>query len=145
MGIQVCFDYERWVRRYPEFRCVELETACEYFAEATIYHRNDGGGPVCDACQQQTLLNMATAHIAQLARQHGGELDNPLVGRVSNASQGPVSLQAEMATPTEASEWWNQTTYGAAYWRATAPYRTMHYVTTPRRYYGGIFGGRPII
>ena len=66
MGAVVAFDYGAWSTRYPEFGMVAPSLAAEYFAEAALYHANDGTGPVNDPARQSLLLNMLTAHIAQL-------------------------------------------------------------------------------
>jgi hypothetical protein len=106
----------------------------EYFNEATIYWRNDGGGPVNNAVTQSALLNMLTAHIAALNAPLNGQPSSPLVGRINNASQGSVSVTAEYRSPdTDYEAWANQTKYGAAWWAATLPYRLFHYRVAPQR------------
>lgn len=133
MGVVVAFNYQGWVARYPEFSQVSEATADAYFAEASVYHRNDGGGPVSDPVVQAVLLNMATAHVAARYAGLNGQPASPLVGRISNASEGSVSVQAEMNVPPGSAQWWNTTKYGSDYWLATQPYRTMRYVPGPRR------------
>jgi len=63
MGVVVQFNYAAWAARYPDFAAVDPTLVSLYFNEATLYARNDGGGPVCDSGVQSTLLNMLTAHI----------------------------------------------------------------------------------
>lgn len=130
MGAIATFDFATWVARYPEFAdSVTPQAAQAYFDEATIYHRNDGRGPVSAIAVQRTLLNMLTAHIAKrYAASAAGAPAPDLVGRVSNASEGSVSVQAEYADATPGTmAWFVQTKYGADYWQATTTYRTMHY------------------
>ena len=127
MGVQVAFNYSAWALRYPEFASVDPLLVEAYSAEATMYHRNDGGGPVRDAAQQAVLLNMATAHVCALNAALGGQPSPGIVGRVTNASEGSVSVAAQMDLPPGTAQWWAQTKYGAAYWTATAPFRTMRY------------------
>ena len=127
MGVTVTFDYPAWVARYPEFGYVELPLAQAYFDEATLYLRNDGSGPVPKVSVQKMLLNMLTAHIAALnAASASGQPASGIVGRITNASEGSVSVAAEMRG-SELAEWFFQTKYGASFWQATAPYRTMRY------------------
>lgn len=136
MGVIATFDFARWQGRYPEFAAVTQEQAEAYFAEATLYHRNDGSGQVNDAGQQLALLNMLVAHVAALARaQGGGSAEAGLVGRINSATEGSVSVTLD-ALPAEGgvAAWLQQTPYGAAYWAATAPYRTMRYRPGPRRF-----------
>lgn len=143
MGVQVQFDYNGWVARYPEFTYVGSNLAQEYFTEATLYHKNDGSGPINDPNQQLMLLNMVTAHIAQLYKIQSNQAESQLVGRIDNAGEGSVNVSSEMAEPTQASDWWKQTKYGASYWAATKQFRMMRYRFGPRRIfnlpYGGIF------
>jgi hypothetical protein len=127
MGAVVTFNYPAWKARYPEFTGIDPSLVQLYFDEATIYCRNDGGGPVSTDAIQTTLLNMLTAHICQLNAAINGQDSSQIVGRISNASQGSVSVTTEMNLPGSAA-WFAQTKYGVAYWQATAPYRTMRYM-----------------
>jgi len=94
-----------------------------------LYSRNDGGGPIVDMPMQQMLMNMATAHIAQLNAPIDNEPAPNAVGRIKSFTQGSISADLEMKQPgTDTEDWWNQTRYGAAWWSATAGTRTMGYV-----------------
>jgi len=130
MGVAITFNPVQFVVRYPEFSYLaNTPQLQEYFTEATMYHRNDGGGPVKDGTQQTLLLNMLTAHIAKLnAPLASGQTAPDTVGRVSNASEGSVSVALEMSS-SELAQWFNQTKYGAAYWAATRPFRTFRWRT----------------
>lgn len=140
MGVQVAFDYAAWVARYPEFTAVTEPTADMYFAEASIYHDNSGCGPPADPTIQLALLNMMTAHVATLYAALSGIPASPLVGRISNATEGSVSVAVEGFQGVLGSQQWLiQTKYGASYWFATTPYRTMRYVPGPRRIFDPIF------
>jgi hypothetical protein len=89
------------------------------------------------------LLNMLVAHLAQLNLPAGGgdgsaggtnaAAPSPLVGRITNATEGSVSVQTQMDLPLGSAQWFNQTPYGAQFWAATAAYRTMRYVPIPPR------------
>ncbi len=132
MGVQVSFNYPQWTARYPEFAYLSALLAQEYFNEATMYHANDGSGPVSTAQQQTILLNMLTAHIAKMnAPLATGAPAPDTVGRVSNASEGSVSVALDNPYPPGDPQWFQQTKYGSAYWAATRPFRTMRYRTTP--------------
>lgn len=142
MGVVVEFNYSNFVARYPEFATVNEATADAYFAEACIYHRNDGGGPVDDATIQSVLLNMMTAHIAARYATINGEVPSPLVGRINSGTEGSVSVGVEgFAGVTGSQQWLLQTKYGSDYWFATAPYRTMRYRVTPQRTFDAGFPG----
>lgn len=128
MGVIVQFDYAKWVARYPEFAGVSQPTAQVYFDEGTIYFANDGRGPVTDATQQLTLLNMVTAHIAYLnAPEAQGGSGSPLVGRITTASEGSVSVGVDTNGPVGSAWWFMQSKYGANFWQATMPFRQMRY------------------
>jgi hypothetical protein len=127
----VTFDFQAWVARYPELADVPPAIAEGYFTEATIYHANDGSGPVADDAQQRALLGMIVAHLAKLAELRG--LAPWLVGRISSASEGSVSVSSDLTQLAGTAQWFGLTTYGLNYWFATAPYRTARYRPGPRR------------
>ena len=56
-----------------------------------------------------------------------------LVGRISSASVGSVSVSTENAGATQSASWYQQTQYGSTYWAMTASFRTMRYVPGPSR------------
>jgi hypothetical protein len=108
----------------------------QYFNEATFYCGN-GNGPAQDPDMLTMLLNMATAHITQLNAVINGVQPSALVGRISSAREGSVSVSADTGKPMgDSAAWWNQTKYGAAFWRASAQYRLAQYVTGPQGYSG---------
>lgn len=118
------FDYERWAARYPELvQRVDQYLGAELFEEAGLYLANTDASVVpCDPSTFQPrllLLGMIVAHLAAL---RAPERDGA-VGRVSQASQGSVSVTLEMAPATAGAAWWQQTVYGASYWQSTARFR----------------------
>lgn len=130
---QVEFDYPLWVATYPELSQVPAPTALSYFSVATTLHRNDGGGPVrCNDTQLQ-LLNMLVAHIAKLFYPLDGDPSSQLVGPLTSASEGSVSVGVKPLEASGSMQWLTQTKYGALYWYAMSPYRTMRYIPGPRR------------
>lgn len=140
------FSYPTFVARYPEFAGIDPSLAAAYFAEATLYLRNDGTGPVQDAGQQLVLLNMLVAHIAKLnALNADGSSASGLVGPITSATEGSVSVGSGLVVEAGTAGWFQQTSYGYAFWNATAPYRSMRYVPSRRAYstgYGGYGGWR---
>lgn len=150
-GAIATFVYANWIAAYPEFTAVSEPAAQGYFDIATIYLRNDGTGPLPESrvSLQTTLLYMLTSHIAWLySPQLNGVPDSTgpspapaLVGRISQASEGSVSVTADWPNATAQSAWFLQTKYGAAFWQATAAWRTMRYVPAPQRTFNPPFGG----
>lgn len=143
MGVVVSFDYGAWVSRYPEFAQVDEPMAQAYFNEATLYHRNDGGGPVADSTTQTVLLNMLTAHIAAInAPDAQGNAPSPLVGKIVSAGQGSVNVSTQW-NATNPEQYYSQTKYGAAYWAASAQFRTFRPVRGSARRRFGLFPWTP--
>lgn len=125
------FNYGAWVARYPEFaHTVDATLAAEYFAEAGLYLDNTDVSVVpADAVTYQPrlmLLGMLTAHIAALNAPKNGR--EGLVGRISSATQGSVSVATDNGAQPGTAAWFQQTQYGASYWTATARYRTFRQV-----------------
>jgi len=137
----VTFNYATWVARYPEFSTVQQATAQEYFNEATLYVNNTPASLLAGNLSTLAMvLNMVTAHIASLsALGPDGQLASTLVGRISNATEGAVSVGTDFQVPGSAA-WFAQTRYGIAAWQALAQYRTARYVPR-RRNAGWGFGG----
>jgi hypothetical protein len=137
----VSFNYATWIARYPEFKELPAALAQEYFNEAGLYWSNNTQNPSFKNSTLGTLLNMLTAHIAQLnAAQAGGQQANQLVGRIASAGEGSVNVSTEWKGSGSPSEdWFVQTKYGAAFWQATAAYRTARYFANPVRVYGGAY------
>lgn len=135
----VDFDYALWAQRYPELASKEdAALAGLDFAGATLYLDNSPFSRVCDLDQRRALLFMLTAHIAQLnINRRAG---NSIVGRISQATQGTVTVTADMPNQPQAAAWLQQTPYGADYWQATAGFRTAVYVPPPCSPYGFGFG-----
>ena len=144
MGVQVAFDYAAWIALFPEFATVTEAQADMYFALASVEHRNDGIGPVMDATAQLLYLDLMTAHIAQLFKVQNGQLVNGMVGRVNSATQGSVTLSTDSAGFDGIDPWLAQTQYGLTYWELTKPYHTFRYIPGPTRFFGPVYGGRPV-
>jgi hypothetical protein len=133
VGVKVTFDYASWVLIYPQFSSLQqTQVTNGALPIAELYCRNDGGGPVSSAAIQVNLLGLMVAHICQLIYGANGQAPSPLVGRINNATEGSVSVGTDFpSTPNNA--WFLQTPFGAAFWQATAAYRTMRYTPGPRR------------
>ena len=128
----VAFDYSLWSVRYPELSASVGPTLAQlYFNEAGLYCDNSDASPISDDSvggERSMFLNMLTAHIAALNASINGQPSSPLVGRVSSATQGSVSVSTDNQYLPGSVQWYQQTKYGAAFWAATAKYRTFFYV-----------------
>lgn len=134
MGV-VLFDPAAFKTRYPQFTAVNNTTLQLYFDEATLYLNNTDCSPVKDLAQRAILLNMIVAHLAQLYGGPTGISTGGGAGRVSEATEGTVTVKFDVGTTTMSSAFWYQTPFGIAYWNATARYRTFRYY--PRSYRRG--------
>jgi len=134
MGAVASFDWTAFSARYPGFAYIGATLAGLYWNEATLYLANDGSGPVEDVARQGMFLNMMTAHIAMLNSGEQGQGASPLVGRISSASEGSVSVSVENQYPPGTVQWYQQTKYGAAFWAATSPYRRFAFISAPIRH-----------
>jgi hypothetical protein len=64
-----------------------------------------------------------------------------IVGRISQAAEGDVSVSSEWEAPPNANQaYFTQTKYGAQYWTMTAKYRTALFVPAPPGAYNPIAG-----
>lgn len=138
MGVAVQFNYANWIAMFPEFTSPPGPSQAlvenQYVSIAETLLVNNGSGPVSTAQIQTTLLNTLVAHVAALffgvPTFSGGAWtfsNSPLVGRITNATQGSVSVGVDMPS-NPSSAWFNQTKYGALYWQMIAPYRTYRYI-----------------
>lgn len=146
-GGVVTFDYAVWASRYPFLAAnVDAPLAQAYFGEAQLFCDNTQASPVQNLAIRATLLNLLVAHLAMLnmpvgatsgTAASGGSTTgaaagpSPLVGRITSATEGSVSVATQMDVPPGSAQWFNQTPCGAEFWAATAAYRTMRYVAAP--------------
>lgn len=126
------FNYGTWAASYPELaETVTPTMANAYFGQACFILDNTNCSPVRDVTQRLGLLNMLVSHYAVLySASRGG-----LVGRISSATEGSVSVAAEYKGPQSAA-WFIQTPYGAAFWQAMINYRSATYFPGQPRYLG---------
>lgn len=130
----VTFVYSDWVAIYPQFSGITAPAAQNYFNIATIYCSNKLR-PVRTVEMLTTLLYMLTCHVAWLMAPRDAN-GNPtstgtetfgLVGRINSATEGSVSVATENQYPPGTAQWYQQSPWGAAYWAATAIFRTFSY------------------
>lgn len=138
----VAFDLTGFRALYPEFAGVSDAQLNAYFGQAGLYLANDTCNPAFGAGVMPQLYNMLVAHLTWLFAPRDAS-GNPattgaspasLVGRINSATEGSVSVQADMGdanagSPSQA--FYMQTRYGAQFWYATAQFRTARYVARP--------------
>lgn len=147
-GAIAVWSQSEFLEAYPNFKAVPAGTLQAMFNVATIYLRNDGTSPIRGVATQTALMYMLTAHLLQISFGPNGAGAVPgttdgapgLVGRISNASEGSVSVAADYpSTPNNA--WFLQTPYGASFWQATVNWRRGYYLPGPTRFGTGIGNG----
>lgn len=116
---------------YPEFATVADAALTANFGLATLQLTNSCGSRVANAAARETLLDLLTAHITQLRNGINGQPAGGLVGAISNAREGSVSVSAEFGTLAYGQAYYMQTQFGALYWQSTAKYRTMRFIPAP--------------
>jgi Protein of unknown function (DUF4054) len=132
----VTFDYTAWALLFPSLApSVNVEQATMYFGLAELYLDNGPCSQIVIRADQiprrALILNLLTAHVATLFGSINGQSPNPLVGRISQATEGSVSVAVDFPENPNAA-WFNQTPYGAAAWQAMAPWRTALYIAAPQ-------------
>ena len=158
----VVFDFTEFTGIYPEF-ATAAQAACQNnFNLATLLLSNScgvtqasgccksaSGSPVFNPAVRQSLLYMLTAHITFLNTPCGANNNQPpgIVGRINTATEGSVSVGAEMPGATINAAYFLQTKYGAQFWAMTASVRSMRYIPPARgcgdgrgEGYGAFFG-----
>lgn len=127
------FSADEFLAIYPEFTGAATPSLQFNFNLATLNISNCCGSPVPDPNVRQSLLYLLTAHITALFTPSAQNANQPpgIVGRISNASQGSVSVGAQMPG-TISSAWFDQTKYGAHFWTITAVFRTIHHIPAPQ-------------
>jgi hypothetical protein len=135
--------YATWVASYPQFATtVPNSTAFDtYFTLAQLYCANTDCAIVPydltanpPITVRGTILDLLTAHVAQLLVGSSLVPASGIVGRISDATQGSVSVSSDMPTEPTAA-WWNTTQWGAMAYAALAPFRTARYRASPGRFY----------
>jgi len=126
----VIFDPAAFKAAYPQFAAVSDAVLTNYFNLATLYLSNKDCSIVQDVDRRTTLLWLLTAHIAFLSGALNPDGTPGLVGRISSATEGSVSVATEMPM-TPSSAWFMQTQWGAMFWQSTLSLRSFRYRARP--------------
>jgi hypothetical protein len=142
-GAIATFSYSNFIALFPQFASAPPQATLQmYFNLAgDVWLRNDGTGPVTNPNLQSDLMNLLTAHLATLFSGPDGNDPSGLVGRISSATEGSVTVASEY-TSTMNSAWFDQTGPGAAFWAATSAYRSFPAYIPGRTRFGNGIGGR---
>lgn len=151
----VTYSYTDWIANFPEFSGCSPAQGQSYFNRAAVIFANDTCNPAYaaqGATNFKTVFYMLVSHIAWLNAPRdasgnpsaAGQPASPIVGRINSASEGSVSVGADMGdanagSPSQA--WYMQSKYGAEFWAATALQRAAVYVPNPLVMPQGAFPG----
>lgn len=149
MAVSV-FDYAAFSALFPELVAggVTEPIATALFGVAGLMLDNTDCSIVPDPAVRLTFLNYIVAHLASVSGYPvpagGSAAPSGIVGRISSATEGTVSVASELAGVTNAQAWWMQSQYGATFWQLTRGLRTMQYRGVAPRYFGpaALAGGR---
>lgn len=147
----VIFDPVAFAAQFPEFSTLTSGQLNGYFAQATLYLDNSPQSRVQQIENRAPLLTLLTAHVAKLLGGANGASPSQLVGRISSATEGTVTVAADLPNQPPSAAWYQQTKYGAMYWAATLRFRQMRVVpgypppapgpVFPPGYGGGLWTG----
>ncbi len=118
----VLFVKSDFIATYPEFSALTDPQLNSYFAQAQIHVNNTDTSVITDLAERTIILYLVTAHIAAL---FSGT--SSLVGRVSSATEGSVSVSADFGAVTASQAWWIQTRYGAQAWQMIKQHARFNY------------------
>ena len=121
------FNVNKFRSLYPTLRAT-ADQLNWYFIEAAMLLNNTSKSCVKSLAEREVLLFLLVAHFAVLQQRVEG--DNEVVGRISSASQGSVSVSLDNGQTTLSDKWYQQTPYGSKYWALTAKYRSFLYIAT---------------
>ena len=130
----VVFDADTFRSMYPEFSNVADATLPYIFQQAELYLDNTEYLLVIDPDKRATLLYILMAHLLYMrfgtsTMNPGGAAGNGsgIVGRVSSATEGSVSVSSDMGNMEFRNAWYTQSPYGLDFWQATKVYRMATY------------------
>jgi len=146
----VVFSYTDFIAQFPNLASVGPTLLGMYFTMAGDFVNNTDCSIVPDCPPQAGLrtrvLYLTTAHLATIFATINGQSPSGLVGRVSDATEGSVSVATNLDIASQGAQWWLQSPYGFAAWQALAPFRTALYIAKPQRNFqpypfGGVYLG----
>lgn len=124
----VTLDIPKFRAMFPEFSNVPDEQLPYLFDQSTDYLNNTDFSLVIDPIKRERLLYLLMAHLAYMrfgdANGNGG---SGMVGRISSASEGSVSVSSDVGPVEFRYAWYTQSPYGMDYWQATKVYRMANY------------------
>lgn len=154
----VVFNAAEFQSQYPAFATVSSAALQNNFNLATLMLNNTCCSVVEDAPTRQQLLYLLVAHLTALLNGANGQPASGVVGRVSDATEGSVSVSADLGAAPTTSQYiasLQQTQYGLQFLAMMTKYRTARQfvsafaianqnVGTPYGWPGGGITGWPL-
>ncbi len=128
MGV-VTLDVAEWKLKYPQYNALTDSQVEDLFFAATTYLENTPQSVITDEDKRKYFLYLLMAHIAYLfyADANGNGGVTGMVGRLSSASEGSVSVGSTISNAPFNAEFFLQSPYGFTFWQATKIYRMGFY------------------
>lgn len=149
----VTYSFTDWTTAFSEFANCTAPQGQGWFNRASYICENSPRNPAaCTPGFLADLLYLLTSHIAWLNAPRDAQGNpaatgvpaSPIVGRINTATEGSVSVGADMGEANAAfptASWYLSTKYGAEYLSATAGFRTARYVAEPTIVPGPVYPG----
>jgi hypothetical protein len=134
----VAWNQAAFETAFPSFAPASSPAYPQLWVEAGFIVNNSGSGLISDVTELTLCLNLLTAHLATLQLgPDGGNSGEPsgIVGRVTNAQQGTVSVAASMGNTVKYDDaFFLQTQYGARFLQVIARFRGFRVYASPMAY-----------
>lgn len=122
------FDPAAFKLAYPQFAKFTNEQLTNFFEEVENTIVDNTESSCFSLKDRKKWFYLLVAHNAELQNRIN-DGNSGLVGRISSATQGSVSISTDYSMGSGALEQWlKQTPYGAKFYAFTAPYRTALWV-----------------
>lgn len=124
----VVLDIPKFRAMFPEFSNLTDAQLPFLFDQSTDYLNNSEYSLVEDAVKRERLLYLLMAHLVYLRYgDTNGNGGSGMVGRLSSASEGSVSVSSDAGQIEFRYMWYTQSPYGMDFWQATKVYRMANY------------------
>lgn len=124
MNEVVVFKPDEFRELYPKITATDAQLE-DYFAMAETFLDNTPCSIITDLKSRKRMLYLLVAHIATLTGT--AEAGNNIVGRISSATEGSVSVSLDFGDMGKNERWYLQTQWGTMYWQLTKQYRSIAY------------------
>ncbi|WP_236516068.1 DUF4054 domain-containing protein [Escherichia coli] len=122
------FDPAAFKLSYPQFAKFTNEQLTNFFEEVENTIVDNTESSCFSLKDRKKRFYLLVAHNAELQNRIN-DGNTGLVGRISSATEGSVSISTDYSMGSGALEQWlKQTPYGAKFYAFTAPYRTALWV-----------------